>query len=176
MKQNKYTPLNLFLSSHPVYRSMAEKKIKNELTTDYKLVGIASSLKEYKLCYHLNLLLNCDFRKLTDLVLEPAGRTRKVQFSVFKAGDEDDKNHFNVFSNKNFQDILLPEISNFDFVLQIHGLYDDEDLRSLIAGIKNFPEVMMTAEIPLKKIKSKERLIYEEEKIVQKLISPKRFK
>ena len=155
---------------------MAEKKITNELTTDYKLVGIASSLKEYKLCYHLNTFLNCDFRKLTDLIFEPTDRTRKIQFSVFKAGNEEDQNQFVVFTNKNLQDVLLPEISNFDYVLQIHGKYEEDELKNLIAGVKQFPEVLMTAEIPLKKIKSRERLVYEEEKPVQKLISPKRFK
>ena len=100
---------------------MAEKKIKNELNTDYKLVGIASSLKEYKLCYHLNLLLQSDFRKLKDLVFEPTDRTRKVQFSVFKGGEETDRNYYIVFSNKNLDEVLLPEISNFDYILQIHG-------------------------------------------------------
>lgn len=154
---------------------MAEKKITNELSTDYKLVGIASSLKEYKLCYHLNTFLNCDFKKMPDLIFEPTDRTRKIQFSVFKAGEEDDKNYFIVFTNKNLQDVLLPEISNFDYVLQIHGKYKGEELKNLTAAIKQFPEVMMTAEIPLKKIKSKERLVYVEEKIVQKLISPKRL-
>jgi hypothetical protein len=72
--------------------------------------------------------------------------------------------------------VLLPEISNFDYVLQIHGKYEENELKNLIAGVKQFPEVLMTAEIPHKKIKSRERLVYEEEKPVQKLISPKRFK
>lgn len=156
--------------------SMADKKIKYDPTDDYKVVGIASSLKEYKLCYHLNTFLNCDFKKLKDLIFEPTDRTRKIQFSVFKAGDENDKNYFVVFTNKDLQDVLLPEISNFDYVLQIHGKYEEEELKNLTSAIKQFPEVMMTAEIPLKKIKSKERLVYVEEKIVQKLISPKRFK
>lgn len=155
---------------------MAEKKISNDLTTDYQLVGIATSLKEYKLCYHLNQLLLCDFKKLKDLIFEPTDRTRKIQFSVFTGCDEGDKNQFVVFSNKNLNEVLLPEISNFDYVLQIHGKYEEEELKNILAGIKQFPEVIMTAEIPLKKIKSKERLVYEEEKPVQKLISPKRFK
>ncbi len=155
---------------------MAEKKITNELSTDYELVGIATSLKEYKLCYHLNLLLNCDFKKLTDLIFEPTDRTRKIQFSVFKGCDEQGKNQFIVFSNKNLNEVLLPEISNFDFVLQIHGRFEPEELKALVDGIREFPQVIMTAGIPLKKIKSKERLVYEEERVVQKLISPKHFK
>ena len=155
---------------------MAEKRIKNELDTDYRLAGIATSLKEYKLCYHLNQLLGCDFRKLKDLIFEPKDRTRSTQFSVIKAGDDADKNQFIVFSNKSSGEYLLPEVSNFDYIIQVWGKYDDEDMRLLVEAIKQFPEVVMSAEIPVKKIKSKERLVYEEEKPAQKLITTKRFK
>lgn len=155
---------------------MAEKRITNELDTDYRLVGIATSLKEYKLCYHLNQLLGCDFRKLKDLIFEPKDRTRSTQFSVIKAGSDDDKNQLIVFSNKSSGEYLLPEVSNFDYVIQVWGKYEDEDMRFLVDGIKQFPEVVMSAEIPIKKIKSKERMVYEEEKPAQKLITTKRFK
>ena len=154
---------------------MAEKKITNDLDTDYKLVGIASALKEYKVCYHLNQLLGCDFRKLTALVFEPKDRTRKSEFSVFKAEDSE-SNTFVVFTNKNMGEYLLPEISNFDYIVQVRGKFTDENMSALMDGIRQFPEVVMCSEVPLKKIKSKERLSYEEEKEVQRLISPKRFK
>ena len=111
---------------------------------------------------------------MNDLIFEPTDRTRKIQFSVFKAGSEKDKNQFLVFNNKNLNEVLLPEISNFDFVIQVYGKYEVEDLKKLIEGIKQFPEVVMTAEIPLKKIKSKDRLIYEEEKPVTKLMTRKK--
>jgi phosphoribosylanthranilate isomerase len=155
---------------------MAEKKIKNELDTDYVLVGVATALKEYKFCHHLNQFLGCDFRKLEALVFEPKDRTRKIQFSVFKATSEDDKNAYVVFTNKNLGEYLLPEVSNFDYILQIHGKYAAEDFDALVEAIKKFPEVVMSAEIPLKRIKSKERLVYEEEKPTQKLFQHKRFK
>ena len=155
---------------------MADKKIKNELDTDYSLVGIATSLKEYKLCHHLNLLLGCDLKKLEALEFEPKDRTRTIQFSVFKASDEGDRNTFVVFTNKNMGDFLLPEVSNFDFILQIQGKYAAEDLQKMIENIKQFPEVVMCTGIPMKKIKSKERLVYVEEKHSPKLLQNKRFK
>ena len=154
---------------------MAEKKITNDPDTDYKLVGIASALKEYKICFHLNQLLGCDFRKLTALVFEPKDRTRKTEFSVFKAEDAE-KNTFVVFTNKNMGEYLLPEISNFDYLVQIRGKFTDENMVSFMDGIRQFPEVVMCSDVPLKKIKSRERLTYEEEMEVQRLISPKRFK
>jgi len=154
---------------------MAEKKITNDPDTDYRLVGIGTSLKEYKICFHLNRLLGCDFRKLEALVFEPKDRTRKTEFSVFKAEDAS-KNTFIVFTNKNMGEYLLPEISNFDYILQIRGKFTEDDMKALMDGIRQFPEVLMCLEVPLKKIKSKERLGYEEEKEVQRLFSQKRFK
>ena len=152
---------------------MAEKKITNDLDTDYRLVGIASALKEYKVCHHLNQLLGCDFRKLPALVFEPKDRTRKTEFSVFKAEDAD-KNTFVVFTNKNMGEFLLHEISNFDYIVQLRGKFTNDDVLNLMDGIRKFPEVVMCLEVPLKKIKSKERLSYEEEKEVHKLLTPKK--
>jgi hypothetical protein len=152
---------------------VAEKRIKNELSTDYKLIGVASSLKEYKLCYHLNELLACDFRKLKDIIFESGDRSSTIQFSVFKAGTEDDPNRFIVFTNKNPGEVLLPEVANFDYIMQIEGKYEAGQMKNLIDGVKQFPGVLMCAEIPLKKIKTKERLIYEEERPSHRLLNTK---
>ena len=154
---------------------MADKKITNEPDTNYRLVGIASALKEYQVCHHLNQLLGCDFRKLEALVFEPKDRTRKTEFSVFKAEDAL-KNTFIVFTNKNLGEYLLPEISNFDYLVQIRGKFADNDIAGLMDSIRKFPQVVMCLEVPLKKIKSKERLSYQEEHEVQRLMSPRRFK
>ena len=147
---------------------MADRKIKNELNTDYRLVGLATSLKEYKLCHHLNGLLECDFKKLEPLIFEPTDRTRKTQFSVFKAEQEADNCSLVVFANKNLGEYLLPEVNNFDYIIQINGKFSDERLKFLIEGVKQFPEVVMIAEIKPRKIKSVERLVYQEEKPVVK--------
>jgi hypothetical protein len=155
---------------------VGEKRITNDLDNDYRLVGIATALKEYKLCYHLNLLLNCDFRKLKDLVFAPKDRSRGTIFSVFKAGDDMAKNQFIVFANKNLGEYLLHEVSNFDYVIQVLGKYEDQEMAGLIEAVRAFPEVMMVTEIPLKRIRSKERLVYEEEKPARKLFHPKPFK
>lgn len=152
---------------------MADKRINYEFGTDYSLIGIATALREYRVCYHLNTLLSCDFRKLKDLVFEPKDRGRSVQFSVFKAGAEEGPLRYLIFTNKNLGEYLLPEVSNYDYILQLWGT-EEEQVKQLTEAIKAIPQVVMAAEIPLKKLKSKERLIYEEEKPVQKLINRKK--
>ena len=155
---------------------MAEKRIKNELDTDYVVIGIATSLREYKLCYHLNNLLECDFRKLKDITFEPTDRTRTSQFSVFKAASADNQMQYMVFANKNGGEVLLPEAASFDFLLRVDGNLEIEQVSTLVDGIRNLPDVLLTAEIPARKIKNRERLVYEEEKAPRRLITTKRFK
>lgn len=175
MLKNIVLRQSFYFHQRHVLLKMADKKIANELTTDYQLVGVATPLKEYKFCYHLNGLLNADFQKLTDLVFESKDRSRQIQFSVFKSGDEEDRVQYMVFSNKNLNEVLLPEISNFDFILQIHGLLEPNEIKAVIDGIKEFPDVVLTAEIPIRKIKSKERLVYREEKLPLKTIARKKL-
>ena len=153
---------------------MAEKKITNDLDVNYRLIGVAASLKEYKLCYHLNQFLNADFKKLNDLTFPSSDRTRTIQFAVFKSGDEEDRNQFFVFVNKNLGEALLFEAGNFDYLMQIKGECGDEEMTGIVSGIKMFPDVIACTEISLRKIKNKERLIYFEEKASTKPV--KKFK
>ncbi len=143
---------------------MAEKRIKNELPTDYHLIGVATALKEFKFCFCLNKLLQCDFVKLKDIIFEIGSRNRNSQFSVFKAASHDEETHYFVFANKSAGEFLLPEANNFDYLVQILGKCEANDLECLMEGIRQLPEVLVSTEIPLQKIKNKERLIYEEEK------------
>ncbi|MCW5908195.1 MAG: IPExxxVDY family protein [Chitinophagales bacterium] len=142
---------------------MAEKKIKNELDTDYAVIGIATPAKEYKLCYHLNRLLVCDFNKVRDLIFESTDRTRSSQFSVFKGISENGQTEYWVYANKNAGEVLLPEAGNFDFLLRVSGYTEEGFLKNMLEEIRQLPEVLLTTEIPLKKIKNKERLVYVEE-------------
>jgi hypothetical protein len=153
---------------------MAEKKIKNELQSDYRLIGFATSMREYKLCFHLNQILEADFRKLKDLTFETSDRSRKMEFSVLSSSGNEQKNDYIVFANKNLGDVLLPEIVQFDYVMKVSGKISAEEISEQLEVIGQLPDMMLCKEIELKKIKNKERLEYEEEKVTQKLMRVKK--
>lgn len=142
---------------------MAVKKIVTDFETDYALVGVATPLREYKFCYHLNKLLGYDFIKQRDLVFESNDRTRDISFSVFRGESGDETNSFRVFSNKALGEFLLPEMSGYDYLIQVTGKFTDVESEQLIKGIKQIPETVLCAVIPPKKIRNHARLIYEEE-------------
>ena len=52
-------------------------------------------------------------------------------------------------------EVLLPEAANFDYILRIGGKFTTDAVKKLVEEIKQVPEVIISTEIPLKKIKSK---------------------
>ncbi len=155
---------------------VADKKITYQLDTDYRLIGLATGMKEYKLCFHLNRLLACDFQKVPDLIFEAKDRTRSTQFSVLKAGDESTPAQYLVFGNKNVGEYLLPEFSDYDYLIQVFGRPENEQITDILDAVKSIPEVALAAEIPLKKAKSKDRLFYNVEKEPVKRLPRRNFK
>jgi hypothetical protein len=160
---------------HSNNHTVKEKKIGNDISYDFKLVGIATTLKEYRLCFFLNKIFGCDFTKLKDHSFESKDRTRKLVFSVLKGEDENLKNCFFVFSNKNFGEYLVDEASEFDYILSIKGSAEVAEVESWCTSIRGLNNVLVCRPLTLKKSKSNERLIYHEEKTVQRLAKTKRI-
>ncbi|MCS6933797.1 MAG: IPExxxVDY family protein [Chitinophagales bacterium] len=144
-------------------KRMSARTIQNRFEDDYRLIGIATTLKEYRLAYLLNELLGCDFRKIKDIIFESAARERNVFFSVMKAEGNYGKTIYVFFANKNGTDVLLPEAGTFDYLLKLQGECSDEHIHAVCTQVQQWEEVVMCCEIPLERVKNKERLIYEEE-------------
>ena len=139
---------------------MAIRKIESETDRNFKLVGIGTTLRDYKLCHYLSEALESEFVKINSCEFETKDRSAKIAFSVFKTEWSIAKTLLLLFSNKNKGEILLPEASNFDFLLKITD--NTASLKTLISEIKKIPEVIAAAEIPPKSIKHPERMQYEE--------------
>lgn len=149
---------------------------KDELNYDYRLIGLATSLKEYQLCHYLNVILEADFVRLNNLKLESNERVRVPEFSVYRSVTENHREPLFVFGNKSKGDILVPELPRLDFLLQINGEPAERDVKQWVQDIQALSKVLLVFEVPLKKVKNKERLIYQEkEESVRYDISRKRF-
>jgi hypothetical protein len=139
---------------------LAGKKITTETDKDFKLVGIGTTLRDYKLCYHIAEVLESEFIKMNGHDLDTKDRSTKITFSVFKSERNAAKTLLLLFANKSMGETLLPEAASFDFLLKITGSFPE--LKEMIRQLKLLPEIIAIAEIPPKTIKHPERLQYEE--------------
>lgn len=137
-----------------------KNKLEIEYSFDFELLGIRTSMKGYKLAWHLNSLLNTRLSKQQDLVIQlKKGNAAYDHFSFVTP-----LNSLHLFRNKpadseNAVPVLIPEFPHFDFILMTQS---EENLSGnrLQEYLRQVPSVELAALIPLSALKSKENFIF----------------
>ena len=149
----------IFALCQQVLTEMPTNKLQHETDRHFKLIGIATTLKGYRLCYELNSLLQLTFSRQPDTEIELKERSTKATFAVFSAIAANSQNEFILFGNKMGQELLLNEAGSLDFLLKITGSY--KETKALVKMIRQMNEVITAVEITTKTIKQADRLLYE---------------
>ncbi len=137
-----------------------KKKLKIEYSFDFELLGISTSLKGYKLAWHLNKILNVRLVKKENLVIHlKKGKVGHDHYSFITP-----LNCLHLFRNRpsdaeNTVSVLLPEFPHFDYILMTQS---EENLSGnrLQEYLRQVPSVELAALIPLSALKSKETFIF----------------
>ena len=97
--------------------SITERKDLNREILNYKVIGIVSTFKEYKVAWHLNQLFDINLIKKKDEEVRLVNSSViKISFLEFKIG----KRHIKLISNKlkkSSKSNLISSLSNFDFFI-----------------------------------------------------------
>ena len=139
---------------------MTDRKITAEPDKNFKLIGIASAERDYRMCYLLTEVLGWEISRLPNHEIELRERTAKLSVSTFKAVQSLTGSVFYLFANKVNGELLLPEGGNFDYLLKTEGAF--KGVKDLLKKIKQINTVLTASEIPVKALKNWDRLAYEE--------------
>ena len=131
---------------------------------DFLLFGIIGQVKEYKLVWHLNRLLEVDLWK--DKELEYVF-LKENMMSISNFYFEKDYDVVRLLKNKavEFHNMsnafLIPEMKDYDYFLYIEGESDPEDLfPNLEDKLKSIPNILYVSQIDAENLKSRDNLIY----------------
>ena len=137
------------------------KTLKFEIDLDFVLIAITTSLKDYRICHHINKHLNFNFLKMADLEVDilqgPGG---PVFFSLYEYHWEASETDFYFIANKGSDGYLVPEMRKADYFLMVKNYIDNEDLDKLVTALNRIPEIVAAVKIDPKKIKSRENLLF----------------
>ena len=139
---------------------MTDRKITSEPDRNFKLLGIASAERDYRLCYMLTEVLGWQITRLANHEIELRERTTKMSVGTFKCLQPLTGSVFYLFANKSGGELLLPEAGNFDYLLKTEGAF--KGVKDLLKKIKQIESVLTASEIPVKALKNYDRLAYEE--------------
>jgi hypothetical protein len=136
------------------------KNLKFEIDFDFILIALTTSLKDYRICYLINKILNFNFVRQEDLKLDIGPGGSEVLFSIFHYSWETTETDFIFIGNKGSDGYLVPEMREADYFILIKNYIDENDLESIISALNKIPEVVAAVKIEPKKIKSRENLLF----------------
>jgi len=128
---------------------------------DFRLWGIATSLRDYQVCLLVNKALKTRLSRLNDIELPVPEQNRLLLFSTFRYEDPMDKGVFHLIANKYNGDFLVPEIRQADFFLRFCGAAPDEYIDDIAAKLKRINQFLMLIPLQPEKLKSKMNLMIE---------------
>ena len=140
-------------------------RIDNELMiegffADARLLGIVAPMEQYRFCWHLNKLLNFNFRINHNLEIQLNKKERKYFFPIYDYHNPATTLKHYLYNNKDDGEFLLPEFKHLDFLwLAKDELMPDNEMNSLISSIKTIPVVQLVTELTNEKIRHKQHLI-----------------
>ncbi|MET3978504.1 hypothetical protein ABIB62_001073 [Mucilaginibacter sp. UYP25] len=136
------------------------KVLKFEIDLDFVLIAVTTSLKDYRICYHINKCLNFNFTRIDDLKLEANVNGAPLLFSLFHFSWESTETDFYFIGNKGSEGYLVPEMREADYFVMIKNYIDDDDLDNVLSCLNKIPEIVAAVKIDPKKIKSRENLLF----------------
>jgi hypothetical protein len=137
-----------------------KNKLEIEYSFDFELIGIRTSLRGYKLAWHINQGLQTRLVKEKDLEVHLKKGSAHFDHYAHRSA----LNALHLFRNRtsatdNTTPPLVPEYPHFDFILMTQS---EESLggNRLQEYLRNLPSVEWAALIPLSALKSKENFIF----------------
>lgn len=137
------------------------QKITSEFFEDTKLLGIVTTVKDYRFCWHLNNMLGMDFRVNHEIEIQLNRKKRIYFFSVYEYKEPVSTLVHYLYNNLWDGEYLLPEFKHLDFLwLMKNDTVTDDYLNHLVLLLKSIPDVQLVTELNSKRIKNKEYLIF----------------
>jgi hypothetical protein len=142
---------------------------------EYALIGIHTTLEDYKLAYLLNQHLKISFKK-ANFNLDFENKNNNASFSIFEYTNLQYDFDWFLISNSIKEDkatisnglplftetktYLIPEKKNIDFFIKISGDIELELVRKTIQKIKEVNQIITSYQIDKNTLKSKDFLIF----------------
>ncbi len=134
--------------------------------TLFTIFGISCHLKDFRLSFLLNKMLELEFTKMDDF----------KGYSFYFCRDEDHYNSFYLLGNRGPESILLPELKQTDFILLVEGPYKKAQKEQLLIKVREIQNVLTAFDVRFETIKNYETLLADLELHFMKILKEAKIK
>lgn len=129
----------------------------DEPTPDYVLIGVSCHQKDYRAAWAIGNALGLEFSRDEDpyVVLQKNGS--KAYFTSFSYFPNQEEKYL-LLANKSENGTLLPELTQFDFILLIYSMIPDEEVEDLVRQIRSHSLIQFCSLFDAEQMKHASRL------------------
>ena len=162
---------------------MPKYVLETDFDYDFSLLAISAHVPDYKMCIEINRLLTIELIRDTPVDLSEKSMNAPLLFSCFSFQDEDEQCDYMLLSNtssnsvaasnrvvtppslfdsqenQNIKRLLIPELSQSDFLLMLHADNHEQKIYQIQNKIKMATFVLSVQTIEVEKLASKKNLI-----------------
>ena len=135
-------------------------KNKYDYKDKYKIIGICSHLKDYRICWNLNKKLDFRFKKIKDIKFEFDKKIKNILFSLYHQEEKDFITYY-LISNHILNKILIPEQRQLDYILIIKGPINTLKIQSIIKKIRQINNVLTAYNIDMSLVKKTDDILFD---------------
>jgi hypothetical protein len=138
---------------------MAKKQyLESDFYEGYSLLSIVCGLPDYRLAHYINLHAQIELQKFDDFIFD-----RQAAFSWYSYTDQEQRRSYFLMQNKKDENLLLPSLRRFDYLLLLYGNFIPLYLNDLMANLRTIPYVTAVFAYPLLHVKKGDMLIQQNE-------------
>jgi hypothetical protein len=152
--------LNDKFAPHPIL-PLSKYHLRVDFDFEFSLICLISSLKDYRLCWHINRLLSIQLARQNDLEVTNMKKRQVSYFNQFHFVDEINFLHYSLIGNKSSGAYLLPELKQVDYLLMLRGDAAGETTAEIVQQLKTLAGIEALFEANPAELRSKQNLILE---------------
>lgn len=128
---------------------------------DFDLVGICSSLSDYRMAWEINQKLNIHLKKAIAPYINKIKNKPDSSHGVYHFEDDNYRMHYFLIKNKSINQYLIPELSQIDYLLFLKNNSKNE-LEQWVAKIKQCDFVQTAIQLAPEEYKSCKNITFDE--------------
>ncbi len=140
---------------------MSKKRLEVEVEDEASVIGIVTSLKDYKLAWKINQVFEIELILVDELVMNFT-KSKKAAFSNYCY--QIDYNKIDLVKNKSIDkeevEYMAKELLHIDYFLLIDGEGQFMELPDMVKMLQSIPELSFVQLIDTTKLKSKDNFIF----------------
>lgn len=134
-------------------------EVQENFFSDASLIGIVSSLPSHRFCGVINRMLDMDFARKPESDPEVQIKNETHYFHFYEYNLPLNGGRYGIYRMKSDGEPLLPEVKQLDYLWMVECADSEEKAKSIIALLRNIPDVQLAQMVETDKLKNAHLLL-----------------